>query len=459
MPSNGKVTVSERSGGRIRVSKLKPHPDPPNLDKLKAEVGRRWPATSLLNVLKEADLRIGFTGLFATSGSREILDRQTLRKRLLMCLYGLGTNAGLRRMAGSDADATERELRWVRQKFVDREHLRAAIAEVANATFASRRPEVWGEATTSCASDSKKFGSWDQNLMTEWDIRYGGRGVMIYWHLEKRSVCVYSQLKSASSSEVAAMIEGVLRHCTDMTIEKNFVDSHGQSEIAFCFARLLGFGLMPRLKAIDKQKLYLPGRDTASRYPNLRPVLTRPIDWGLIRREYDRMVRYAAALKSGTAHAESILRRFSRGAPGDRGSPMHPTYRTLAELGKAVKTVFLCRYLNAEPLRRGIHEGLNTIERWNAANSFMFFGKGGEVSTNRLEEQETSVLALHLLQSCLVFVNTLMIQRVLREPAWSAKMTPRDLAALTPLIFHHINPYGAFELDMDARIPLEAGAA
>ena len=29
--------------------------------------------------------------------------------------------------------------------------------------------------------DSKKFGSWDQNLMTEWHIRYGGRGVMIYW--------------------------------------------------------------------------------------------------------------------------------------------------------------------------------------------------------------------------------------------------------------------------------------
>jgi TnpA family transposase len=45
-----------------------------------------------------------------------------------------------------------------------------------------------------------------------------------------------------------------------MTIEKNYTDSHGQSEIAFCFARLLGFELMPRLKAIDRQKLYLPGK-------------------------------------------------------------------------------------------------------------------------------------------------------------------------------------------------------
>jgi hypothetical protein len=31
---------------------------------------------------------------------------------------------------------------------------------------------------------------------------------MIYWHVEKNSVCIYSQLKACSSSEVAAMIEG-----------------------------------------------------------------------------------------------------------------------------------------------------------------------------------------------------------------------------------------------------------
>jgi len=38
---------------------------------------------------------------------------------------------------------------------------------------------------------------------------------MIYWHVERGRLCVYSQLKSCSSSEVAAMIEGLLRHGTD----------------------------------------------------------------------------------------------------------------------------------------------------------------------------------------------------------------------------------------------------
>ena len=49
---------------------------------------------------------------------------------------------------------------------------------------------------------------------------------MIYWHVEKNSTCIYSQLKSCSSSEVSAMIEGLLKHCTDMEIEKNYVDTH-----------------------------------------------------------------------------------------------------------------------------------------------------------------------------------------------------------------------------------------
>lgn len=76
----------------------------------------------------------------------------------------------------------------------------------------------------------------------------------------------------------------------------------------------------------------VPGRGTTDAYANLRPVLTRPIDWTLIRRHYDQIVKYATALRLGTADAESIFKRFSRGSSG--GAPMHPTYRALVELGK-----------------------------------------------------------------------------------------------------------------------------
>jgi len=90
---------------------------------------------------------------------------------------------------------------------------------------------IWGEGNA-CASDGKRFLAWDQNLMTEWRTRYKGYGVKIYWHVETNAVSIYSQLKNHSASEAAAMIEGLIRHDTQMRVEKNFVDSHGQSEIA-----------------------------------------------------------------------------------------------------------------------------------------------------------------------------------------------------------------------------------
>lgn len=168
--------------------------------------------------------------------------------------------------------------------------------------------------------------------MTEWHIRYGGRSVMIYWHVEKKSTCIYSQLKRCSSSEVAAMIEGGLHHCTDMDIEKQYVDSHGQSEVAFSY--LLGFYLLPRLKAVASQKLYRTGDDKPGGYPNLEPVLTRTINWELIVQQYDEMIKYTTALKQGTAEPETILRRFTK------NNVQHPPYKAFAELGESNKNHF-----------------------------------------------------------------------------------------------------------------------
>ena len=196
------------------------------------------------------------------------------------------------------------------------------------------------------------------------------------------------------------MIEGVIRDCTEMEVDRQYVDSHGQSTVAFTFCRLLGFQLLPRLKAIHAQKLYRPEAGQPDAYTNLQLLLTKLIDWELVRQQYDQMVKYATAL------------------------------------------------------RREINEGLNVIEQWNGANDFVFFARRGELVSNRNEDHEVSMLALHLLQNCMVYVNTLMLQQVLAQPKWADKLTPRDLRALTPLIWDHVNPYGRFELDMNARLPL-----
>lgn len=86
------------------------------------------------------------------------------------------------------------------------------------------------------------------------------------------------------------------------------------------------------------------------------------------------------------------------------------------------------------------------------------YGKGGEISSNRRDEQEMFVLPLRILQSALVHVNTLMLQNILGEPEWAYLLAPADRRGLTPLSRSHVRPYGDVNLDMDARLNLASTA-
>jgi TnpA family transposase len=178
--------------------------------------------------------------------------------------------------------------------------------------------------------------------------------------------------------------------------------------------------------------------------------LTRPINWKLIRQQYNELVKFASAIYFRTAEADSILKRFTR------ANVQHPTYQALVELGRAIKTIFLCRYLRDEALRREILEALNIVENWHSANRFVFFGNNGELTYSDRIGQETSIQALHLLQNSLIYINTLMLQQVLAAPRWFERMTEADWRGLTPLFYEHVTPYGSFNLDLKTRLPLKA---
>ncbi len=98
------------------------------------------------------------------------------------------------------------------------------------------------------------------------------------------------------------------------------------------------------------------------------------------------------------------------------------------------------------------------MESSNGANAVIAYGKGGEIASNRRDEQEMFVLCLRILQTALVYVNTLMLQDVLAEPAWADLLTPADRRGLTPLFWLHLLPYGEVRLDMNTRLHLGPAA-
>jgi len=170
-------------------------------------------------------------------------------------------------------------------------------------------------------------------------------------------------------------------------------------------------------------------------------------NWTTIAEQYDQMMKYTTAIRTGTASTEAILRRFMK------ANASHPTYQAMIELGRAQKTVFLAQYLRSRGLQREITEGLNVVESWNRANSIIF-GKNSEIASNRRDEHEMSVLCLRICQAAMVFINVLMIQDVLADPDWDGVLTAEDEHGLTPLFWQHVLPYGEVKLDMSTRLAL-----
>jgi Tn3 transposase DDE domain len=138
-------------------------------------------------------------------------------------------------------------------------------------------------------------------------------------------------------SEVAAMIEGLIRHDTEMRVEKNFVDSHGQSEVAFAFC------LMPRLKRLKYERPYLPDKGLAGACPNLAGVTTNA-NAGL---------RWLSRNPPDLAEARACLQRIIR--DGNRASEVIARVHALAKRSTPPKG-----HLD---LRDTIHEVLALIER------------------------------------------------------------------------------------------------
>lgn len=222
------------------------------------------------------------------------------------------------------------------------------------------------------------------------------------------------------------------------------------SEIGFGITRLLGFDLLPRIKQINKVKLYRVGPGQTDRHPRLAPAMTRPIRWDLIAQQYDQMIKYATAIRTATASTEALLRRFTCAAT-------HPTYQGMPELGRAQKTIFTARYLRLRELQREINAGLNVVELWNCAGEVIAYGKLGARDQPTRRAGDGGRLPAHPSSRPGVREHPHAPGRPRRSRWADALVGEADRCGLTPLFWSNVLPYGEVRLDMASRLALGTG--
>jgi hypothetical protein len=174
LPELDWLRITNRKSGAIQLTPLDAQPEPRNLRRLKKAIRDRWGQVPLIDMVTEAALRTGMLGQLTAVGPREALARAVLRERLLLLAYAY-TNTGISAVAAGEHGHSEADLRYTARRHFTIDGARAVAIQLANATFAARQRHIWGESTTTVASDSTHFRAYDQNLFTEQHSRYGRR--------------------------------------------------------------------------------------------------------------------------------------------------------------------------------------------------------------------------------------------------------------------------------------------
>jgi TnpA family transposase len=193
---------------------------------------------------------------------------------------------------------------------------------------------------------------------------------------------------------------------------------------------------MPRLN-VSKQQLYK--LDRTQHYGRLDDIIHGTVDTALIREQWDQLVRIAASLRNRTAPAHVVLRRIASSAPSDRPA------KALTALGRALRSLYLLRYIHEKDLRGRMQLQVNRGEFRHKLARRLFFANQGAFQTGDYEEIMNKATCLSLLSNAVLVWNTVQMSSIIDQLRASGEtITHEDLGRVSPLAFSHIIPNGTY---------------
>ena len=218
----------------------------------------------------------------------------------------------------------------------------------------------------------------------------------------------------------------------------------------YALARLFGFDLMPRVRNWKDLTFYRLAAGV--RYRHIDALSGEPgrnvIDWQLIEAHYADVMRVVLSVQEGKISSATLLRRLSA------YSRRNNIYQAFREIGRAIRTVQLLRFLSDAQLRRRTTAETSKVESCNNFSSWCRFGNAGVIAANDPEEQEKILKFSTLMTNAVIFHTTLDMMTVIREliaEGW--QITPADLAVLSPYATAPIQRFGVYATDEIALTP------
>lgn len=269
---------------------------------------------------------------------------------------------------------------------------------------------------------------------------YGtGKGTTIYRFTSDQFSSFYAKVINTNARDAVHVIDGLLHHESDLTIEEHYTDTAGYTDQVFGLSHLLGFRFAPRLRDISDAKLYTIS--PPSDFPNIKGLLRGKINTNIIKENYDDVLRLAHSIREGRVSGSLIMGKLGSYARQNKIAT------ALREIGRIEKTIFILDYITNETLRRRIHRGLNKGEAMNGLARALFFGKRGEFRERGLQDQLQRASALNILINAISVWNTVYLSEATKEFKNTNNLKEELLPHISSLGWEHINFLGEYKFD------------
>ena len=361
---------------------------------------------------------------------------------ILATIMAHGCNVGPYTMAQLTQNVSYRQIKRITDWQMTEESQRQALAQVVNAISRLDVTQAWGAGKTS-SSDGQRFRFKQKVLQQTWSNRFNDYALEFYSFVADNYAPFYSTVIECTDRDAAYVLDGLLYNESDLTLEEHYTDTHGYTEINFAAFAMLGRPFSPRIRGIQKQRIYRI--DTDRNYGALAPLLKRKdhiihLDW--ICKQWDRMGHFYASLERGHVTASTALKRLV----GYSGK--NHFYRANRELGRVFKTEHILRVMSDPLMRQQMRRGLLKSEEMHALARQVAYGKQGTITARDWQAQKNTASCLTLIMACIIYWQAKEISRViLEQDPETAGVDLSMLEHISPIGWENILLYGEYVLD------------
>ncbi len=426
------------------VSPLTAEDIPPTAKILREQINARLPKVSLPEMIQEVDGWVNYSVQLVSEQPSRNPKHINLKYAVL---FANACNLSLADLARS-SDLEYQSLWWVGNNYFSDENLKKANNLLVNYHHKQWIGEYWGGGTLS-SSDGQRFPTSGKIRNAKSIPKYFayGQGVGIYTHTIDQYPQFGTQIVEVHDRDSTYTLNEILANETDLPLYEHTTDTHGYTDLNFALFDLVGKQFSPRIRDIKDQRLYkITGKHVQEMdYPSLKFTGTVNIDY--LKRFANDMERVAASLKIGAVTPSTLINKLQ--AYPRQNNLMY----VLQSYGQLIKTIFICKYLLSEALRKRINTQLNKGEQLHGLRVYLWFGGDGMIRKKQEQEQQVTARSLNLLTNIIILWNTIYIQEIINQlRSERVEIDDADFQHISPAPFEHINRLGRYSFNTSFEI-------